>query len=58
MNIAVLGATGAVGRTMLEVLAEREVPMRNALNELEQMASAVEAVGPVAETQMTPGALQ
>src|SRR5690606_24188186 len=27
MNIAVLGATGAVGRTMLEVLAEREVPV-------------------------------
>jgi aspartate-semialdehyde dehydrogenase len=27
MKIAVLGATGAVGRTMLEVLAEREVPV-------------------------------
>ncbi|HEX6069573.1 MAG TPA: aspartate-semialdehyde dehydrogenase [Longimicrobiaceae bacterium] len=27
MNIAVLGATGAVGRTMLDVLAEREVPV-------------------------------
>jgi aspartate-semialdehyde dehydrogenase len=27
MNIAVLGATGAVGRTMLEVLAQREVPV-------------------------------
>lgn len=27
MNIAVLGATGAVGRTMLEVLAERGVPV-------------------------------
>jgi aspartate-semialdehyde dehydrogenase len=27
MNIAVLGATGAVGRTMLEVLAERELPI-------------------------------
>ena len=27
MNIAVLGATGAVGRTMLEVLEEREVPV-------------------------------
>ena len=27
MNIAVLGATGAVGRTMLEVLAERRVPV-------------------------------
>ena len=27
MHIAVLGATGAVGRTMLEVLAEREIPV-------------------------------
>jgi aspartate-semialdehyde dehydrogenase len=27
MHIAVLGATGAVGRTMLEVLAERELPV-------------------------------
>src|SRR5690606_12881102 len=27
MHIAVLGATGAVGRTMLEVLAEREFPV-------------------------------
>lgn len=27
MNIAVLGATGAVGRTMLEVLAERGTPL-------------------------------
>jgi aspartate-semialdehyde dehydrogenase len=27
MHVAVLGATGAVGRTMLEVLAEREVPV-------------------------------
>lgn len=27
MNIALLGATGAVGRTMLEILSEREVPV-------------------------------
>jgi aspartate-semialdehyde dehydrogenase len=27
MHVAVLGATGAVGRTMLEVLAEREFPL-------------------------------
>jgi aspartate-semialdehyde dehydrogenase len=27
MHIAVLGATGAVGRTMLEVLAERQIPV-------------------------------
>ena len=27
MHVAVLGATGAVGRTMLEVLAEREIPV-------------------------------
>jgi aspartate-semialdehyde dehydrogenase len=27
MNIAILGATGAVGRTMLRVLAERKVPV-------------------------------
>ena len=27
MHVAVLGATGAVGRTMLEVLAERELPV-------------------------------
>jgi aspartate-semialdehyde dehydrogenase len=27
MNIAVLGATGAVGRTMLDVLAERQLPV-------------------------------
>jgi aspartate-semialdehyde dehydrogenase len=27
MHVAVLGATGAVGRTMLEVLAERKVPV-------------------------------
>lgn len=27
MHVAILGATGAVGRTMLEVLAERELPV-------------------------------
>ena len=27
MHVAVLGATGAVGRTMLEVLAERQIPV-------------------------------
>ena len=27
MNVAVLGATGAVGRTMLRVLAERAFPV-------------------------------
>jgi len=27
MNVAILGATGAVGRTMLQVLAEREFPV-------------------------------
>src|SRR5688572_26309124 len=27
MHVAVLGATGAVGRTMLEVLAERQIPL-------------------------------
>ena len=28
-DVAVVGATGAVGETMLEILAERKFPVRN-----------------------------
>ena len=28
-DVAVVGATGAVGETMLEILAERKFPLRN-----------------------------
>ena len=42
-NVAVLGATGAVGKTMLEVLAEREFP----INKLYPLASSRSAGGEV-----------
>ena len=29
MNVGVLGATGAVGREMLKILAERSFPVKN-----------------------------
>ena len=36
LNIAVLGATGAVGQEMLKILAEYDIP----INELRPLASA------------------
>ncbi len=42
-DVAVLGATGAVGKTMLEVLAERQFPVRN-VYALASARSAGEAV--------------
>jgi aspartate-semialdehyde dehydrogenase len=49
MNVAIIGATGLVGRTMLKVLEERQTPV----NRLVLAASAASA-GTVIETQAGP----
>ena len=53
-NVAVVGATGAVGETMLKILAERQFPI-GTLNVLASQRSAGEATGGVAKKRAWVG---